>query len=91
MSTSEIAQNIACCTSEAVECLLQANLAAYFEVTGSPGLPPLAALKGRLVRNDKDGVSSFSVDGVTVLRVDYAVSGVKQLYSFVSGGDPGEA
>ncbi len=70
-----------------IERLLDANLRAYFEITGAPGMPPLASLGGRCQNVIKGDVSSFSIDGVQILRLSCGVHGVQTLYSLLTGGE----
>ena len=91
MNTSLMSQTICRRVVSRIEELLEENLQAYFELTGSPGMPPMSSLANRLERVDWAGVSSFSIDGVKVLRTSLEGGDVRVLYSLLSGGDLGEA
>lgn len=81
------ASEIVCRQNERIEGLLWDNAQAYFEITGAPSVPPLSSLGPRCARVDQGDVSSFSIDGVTVLRVSCGVGDVRILYSLLTGGD----
>jgi hypothetical protein len=72
-----------------IEELLRDNAQAYFEITGSPGVPPLSSLGPRLASVVQGDVSSFAIDGTTVLRVSWnpGAGDVCILYSLLTGGD----
>lgn len=82
-----IASEIACRQYERIEGLLWDNVQAYFELTGSPGVPPLSSLGQRCTSEVQGSVRSFAVDGVTILRVSCTGGDVRVLYSLLTGGD----
>lgn len=82
-----IASEIVCRQNEQIEGLLWDNARAYFEITGAPGVPPLSSMGPRCARVDQGDVSSFAIDGITVLRVSCGGGDVRILYSLLTGGD----
>lgn len=70
-----------------IDRLLWENVQAYFEISGSPGTPPLSSLGDRCRQTIRGDVCSFSVDGVEILRVSAGVHGVQILYSLLTGGE----
>lgn len=82
-----IASEIVCRQNGRIEGLLWDNVQAYFELAGSPGVPPLSSLGQRCTSEVQGSVRSFAVDGVTILRVSCTGGDVRVLYSLLTGGD----